>query len=138
MTNDNTEATNRRMFIQRSAGAGTVAALSGLPIVQAAGGVGQSEDENWGLTGDKLGMQPPAERGRTAQKKSRTITMARENVSFSEVVGVLENTLVAGEGLVPRRLLPPPDRGSRVRFGHGQDVGPPAAAPQRRINCIGY
>ena|GEM_PF-4188579 len=65
----------------------------------AAGGVGQSEDENWGLTGDKLGMQPPAERGRTAQKKSRTITMARENVSFSEVVGILKNTLVAEEGL---------------------------------------
>ena len=29
----------------------------------AAGGVGQSEDENWGQTGDKLGMQPPAGSG---------------------------------------------------------------------------
>ena len=49
--------------------------------------------------------------------------MVTENTRFSDIVGLLENTLVAGEGLVPRRLLPPPDRGSRVRFGHGQDVG---------------
>ena len=64
--------------------------------------------------------------------------MVTENTRFSDIVGLLENPLVAGEGLVPRRLLPPPDRGSRVRFGHGQDVGPPAAAPQRRVNGIGY
>ena len=67
----------------------------------AAGGVGQSEDENWGLTGDKLGMQPPAGGCTGAQKKSRTTKMARENVSFSEVVSVLENTQVAGTGFEP-------------------------------------
>ena len=38
MKNDKTGTTNRRMFIQRSAGVGAVAALSGLPIIQAAGG----------------------------------------------------------------------------------------------------
>jgi hypothetical protein len=70
----------------------------------AAGGVGQSEDENWGLTGDKLGMQPPAGGCTAAQKKSRTIKMARENTSFSEIVGILENTLVAEEGLEPPTL----------------------------------
>ena len=61
--------------------------------------MGQSEDENRGLTGDKLGMQPPAGGHTAAQKKSRTIEMARENASFSDIVGVLENTLVAEEGL---------------------------------------
>ena len=70
----------------------------------AAGGVGQSEDENWGLTGDKLGMQPPAGGCTAAQKKSRTIKMDRENASFSEIVGILENTLVAEEGLEPPTL----------------------------------
>jgi hypothetical protein len=50
-------------------------------------------------TGDKLGMQPPAEGCTTAQKKSRTTKMARENTSFSEIVGVLENTLIAEEGV---------------------------------------
>ena len=64
----------------------------------AAAGVGQSEDENWGLTGDKLGMQPPAEPRTTAQKKSRATKMARENVFFSEVVSVFKNTQVAGTG----------------------------------------
>ena len=59
----------------------------------AAGGVGQSEDENWGLTGDKLGTQPPAGGRTAAQKKSRVVINARETSSFSEVVDVLENTL---------------------------------------------
>ena len=36
MKNDKAETTNRRVFIQRSAGVGTVAALSGLPTGQAA------------------------------------------------------------------------------------------------------
>jgi len=67
----------------------------------AAGGEGQSEDENWGQTGDKLGMQPPAGGCTGAQKKSRTIKMARENTSFSEIVSVLENTQVAGTGFEP-------------------------------------
>ena len=49
-------------------------------------------------TGDKLGMQPPAEPRTTALKKSRATKMARENVSFSEIVSVLENTQVAGTG----------------------------------------
>ena len=53
------------------------------------------------LTGDKLGMQTPAEGCTTAQKKSRTTKMARENTSFSEIVDVLENTLVAEEGFEP-------------------------------------
>ena len=80
---------------------------SGLPLalcacckqlLKATGGVTKNEDENWGLTGDKLGMQTPAEPCTTAQKKSRTTKMARENASFSEVVSVLENTQVAGTG----------------------------------------
>ena len=49
--------------------------------------------------GQSREMQPPAGRCTAAQKKSRTIKMARENVSFSEIVGILENTLVAEEGL---------------------------------------
>ena len=36
MKNDRVESTNRRVFIQRSAGVGTMAALSGLPIGQSA------------------------------------------------------------------------------------------------------
>ena len=32
---------------------------------------------------------------------STATKMARENVSFSEIVGILENTLVAEEGLEP-------------------------------------
>ena len=50
-------------------------------------------------TGDKLGMQPPAGGCTAAQKKSRATKMARENTSFSEIAGILENTLVAEEGL---------------------------------------
>ena len=36
MTTDKSETTNRRVFIQRSAGVGAVAALSGVPTGQAA------------------------------------------------------------------------------------------------------
>ena len=50
-------------------------------------------------TGDQLGMHTPAGGRTAAQKKSRVIINARENVSFSDIVGVLENTLVAEEGL---------------------------------------
>jgi len=39
--------------------------------------------------------------------------MARENVSFSEVVGILENTLVAEEGLELTRLSHGYDRVNR-------------------------
>ena len=49
-------------------------------------------------------MQPPAGGCTDAQKKSRTIKMARENASFLEIVGILENTLVAEEGLEPPTL----------------------------------
>jgi len=49
-------------------------------------------------TGDKLGMQPPAGGCTTAQKKSRAARSARENVSFSEIVSVLQVTQVAGTG----------------------------------------
>ena len=44
-------------------------------------------------------MQMPA-RGRTAaHEKTRIVINARETSSFSDIVGVLENTLVAEEGL---------------------------------------
>ena len=50
-------------------------------------------------TGDKLGMQPPVEGRTSSHEKTRIVINVRENSSFSEVVGVLENTLVAEEGL---------------------------------------
>ena len=53
------------------------------------------------LTGDKLGMQPPVEGRTSSHEKTRIVINVRENSSFSEVVGVLENTLVAEEGLAP-------------------------------------
>ena len=51
------------------------------------------------LTGDKLGMQPPVEGRTSSHEKTRIVINVRENSSFSEVVGVLENTLIAEEGL---------------------------------------
>ena len=51
------------------------------------------------LTGDKLGMQTPAGGRTAAHEKTRVVINARENMSFSEIVDVLENTLVAEEGL---------------------------------------
>ena len=54
-----------------------------------------------GQTGDKRGTQPPASNCTDAHEKSRTVHFVRENASFSEVVGVLENASVAVEGLEP-------------------------------------
>ena len=52
-------------------------------------------------TGDSRGTQTPA-LGRTEpQQKNRTLRKVWDNVSFSEVVGVLENTQVAEEGFEP-------------------------------------
>ena len=52
-------------------------------------------------TGDSLGMQPPVSRRTDSQKKTRTVHLVRENASFAEVVGILENARVAEEGLEP-------------------------------------
>jgi len=70
----------------------------------AAAGEGKTRDENWGQTGDKLGMQPPVEGRTSSHEKTRIVINVRETSSFSEVVGVLENTLVAEEGLEPPTL----------------------------------
>ena len=50
-------------------------------------------------TGDSLGTQTPAGTRSDSQKKTRTVQNVRENASFSEVVGLLENARVAEEGL---------------------------------------
>jgi hypothetical protein len=42
-------------------------------------------------TGDKVGMQTPDFCRTDSHKKSRTINSVRENASFAEVVGILEN-----------------------------------------------
>ena len=60
-----------------------------------------SATENWGLAGDKLGTQPPASGRKASHKKTRNVLNVRENASFSEVVGILENASVAAEGLEP-------------------------------------
>ena len=57
--------------------------------------------ENGGLTGDKLGTQTPAGCRADSHKKSRTPYEVRENATFSEVVGILENARVAGAGFEP-------------------------------------
>jgi hypothetical protein len=44
-------------------------------------------------------MQPPAGGCRETHEKTRTVHSVRENASFSEVVGILENAQVAEEGL---------------------------------------
>jgi hypothetical protein len=49
--------------------------------------------------GDKRGTQPPATPRTALQKKSQFVINARENTCFSDIVGILENTLVAEEGL---------------------------------------
>ncbi len=54
--------------------------------------------------GDKLGMQPPAEGRTSSHEKTRIVINVRETSSFSEVVDVLENTLIAEEGLEPPTL----------------------------------
>jgi len=60
----------------------------------------QNRDEIWGQTGDKRGTQPPATPRTALQKKSQFVINARENTCFSDIVGILENTLVAEEGLM--------------------------------------
>ncbi len=57
--------------------------------------------ENGGLAGDKLGTQTPAAPRTGAHEKTRTPKEVRENASFSEVVGILENARVAGTGFEP-------------------------------------
>lgn len=52
-------------------------------------------------SGDKLGMQTPAGSRSDSHKKTRPVHTVRENASFSEVVAILENGLVAEEGLEP-------------------------------------
>jgi integrase len=59
----------------------------------------ENRDEIWGQTGDKRGTQPPATPRTALQKKSQFVINARENTCFSDIVGILENTLVAEEGL---------------------------------------
>jgi len=59
----------------------------------------QNRDEIWGQTGDKRGTQPPATPRTALQTKSQFVINARENTCFSDIVGILENTLVAEEGL---------------------------------------
>ena len=58
----------------------------------------QKAVQNWGLTGDKLGTQPPAEPRTGAHEKTRVAQNIGENASFSEVVDILENARVAGTG----------------------------------------
>ncbi len=52
-------------------------------------------------TGDVLGMQTPVLSRTEAQKKTHTFQHVRENASFSEVVGMLDDARVAAEGLEP-------------------------------------
>jgi len=54
--------------------------------------------------GAEWGMQPPVEGRTSSHKESRIVINARENTSFSDIVDVLENTLVAEEGLEPPTL----------------------------------
>ncbi|MCB9926071.1 MAG: phage integrase SAM-like domain-containing protein [Planctomycetaceae bacterium] len=52
-------------------------------------------------TGDSRGMQPHENGCDVAQNKTRAVHHVRENTSFAEVVGILENARVAEEGLEP-------------------------------------
>ena len=52
-------------------------------------------------TGDQRGTQTPESLRSHSHKKTRTVQKVRENVSFSEVVGILENARLAEEGLEP-------------------------------------
>ena len=73
----------------------------------------QKAVQNWGLTGDKLGTQPPAEPRTGAHEKTRVAQNIGENASFSEVVDILENARVAGTGfervLFPRETATLPE-----------------------------
>ena len=63
----------------------------------------QKAVQNWGLTGDKLWTQPPAEPRTGAHEKTRVAQNIGKNASFSEVVDILENARVAGTGFeLPR------------------------------------
>jgi hypothetical protein len=50
--------------------------------------------------GDKRGTQPPTTPRTALQKKSQFVIIAQETTCFSDIVGILENTLVAEEGLM--------------------------------------
>jgi len=50
-------------------------------------------------SGDKLGTQPPVTPCNQSHEKTRTPHEVRENATFAEVVGILENAQVAEEGL---------------------------------------
>ena len=52
-------------------------------------------------TRDWQGMQTPVSGRNESHKKTRNVVNVRENASFSEVVGLLENALVAEEGFEP-------------------------------------
>ncbi|MCA9174806.1 MAG: site-specific integrase [Planctomycetales bacterium] len=52
-------------------------------------------------TGDKLGMQTPVSSRGESQTKNGTTILVPENASFSDVVALLENALIAEEGLEP-------------------------------------
>ena len=52
-------------------------------------------------TGDKLGMQTPVLSRTDAHEKTRDVINVRENATFADVVGILENARVAEEGLEP-------------------------------------
>ena len=54
-----------------------------------------------GQAGDKRGTQQPAETRSDAHEKSRTPVEVRENASFSEVIDLLRESLVAGTGFEP-------------------------------------
>jgi len=60
-------------------------------------------------TGDKLGTQTPVLSREDSHENPRNVQKVRENASFAEVVGVLENARVAEDGLEP------PTRGYIVR-----------------------
>ena len=49
--------------------------------------------------GDKRGAQPPATPRTALQKKYQLMINAREYTCFADIVGILENTLVAEKGL---------------------------------------
>ena len=79
----------------------------------------QSGGEIWGQTGDVNADAGVAQR---AQKKSRVVQNARENVSFSEIVSVLENTLVAEEPRTAKFVLGERRSGLELtRLSHGYD-----------------
>ncbi|MGC6448781.1 MAG: tyrosine-type recombinase/integrase [Rubripirellula sp.] len=51
--------------------------------------------------GDKLGMQTPVSASKKLQKKTHISLEVQENVSFSSLVGILNDARVAAEGLEP-------------------------------------